>query len=132
MALGSAGCPCTDHRSPAIDLQVNIESRFSFVPVFNKKKFLPGCQQGMHSRSVQGWCGCTTQRCKVQPGLLTPGGEGVNTWLDRVRNLWGWVDGESKLGFLPVVNGQSLEKQGCKTGPSATSEGVEDQETLEF
>ena len=47
-------------------------------------------------------------------GLLTPG-DWVNTWGDQVfGNLWGWVDGKSKLGFLPIVDGESLEKEGCK------------------
>ena len=46
-------------------------------------------------------------------------------------DLRGWVDGESKLGLLSVVNGKSLQKKRTKTGTGTTSNSVEDQETLE-
>lgn len=41
------------------------------------------------------------------------------------------IDGETKLGLLAVIDGESLEKEGTKTGTGTTSDGVEDQETLE-
>merc|ERR1711881_813377 len=46
-------------------------------------------------------------------------------------DLWGWVDGETELGFLTVINGKSLEEEGTKTGSGTTTDGVEDKETLE-
>ena len=45
--------------------------------------------------------------------------------------MWGWVDGETELGFLTVVDGKSLEEEGTKTGSSSSTDGVEDEETLE-
>ena len=44
--------------------------------------------------------------------------------------MWGWVDGESELGFFTVVNGKSLEEEGTETGTGTTTDGVEDEETL--
>jgi len=44
--------------------------------------------------------------------------------------LWGWVNGESELGFLTVINGESLEKEGSETGTGSSTDGVEDEETL--
>lgn len=41
------------------------------------------------------------------------------------------IDGETKLGLLAVIDGESLEKERTKTGTGTTSDGVEDQETLE-
>ena len=46
-------------------------------------------------------------------------------------DLWGWVDGESELGLLSVVNGKSLQKKRTETRSGTTSNSVEDQETLE-
>jgi len=46
-------------------------------------------------------------------------------------DLGGWVDGESELGFLTVVDGESLEEERSETGTGTTSNGVEDEETLE-
>ena len=67
-------------------------------------------------------------------GVLEEGVSGQNgvVWLNNGgRNLWGWVDGETKLGFLTVVNGKSLEEEGSKTRSGTTTDGVEDEETLE-
>ena len=53
-------------------------------------------------------------------------------WLDDGGgDLRGWVDGEAELGLLAVVNGKSLEEERSKTGSSATTDGVEDEEALE-
>jgi hypothetical protein len=41
------------------------------------------------------------------------------------------VDGEFELGFLAVVGGESLKKEGAKARSSSSTEGVEDQEALE-
>jgi len=41
------------------------------------------------------------------------------------------VDGEAELGFLAVVDGKSLEQEGAEAGTSSTTDGVEDEETLE-
>merc|ERR1719273_2116632 len=60
------------------------------------------------------------------------GGEHRVVWLDDSGgDLWGWVDGESELGLLSVVDGESLEEEGSKTRSGTTSDGVEDEETLE-
>ena len=45
--------------------------------------------------------------------------------------MWGWVDGESELGFLTVIDGKSLEEKGSKTRSGTSTNGVEDEETLE-
>jgi hypothetical protein len=50
---------------------------------------------------------------------------------DGSGDLWGWVDGEAELGFLAVINGQSLEEERAESGASATTDGVEDEEALE-
>ena len=47
------------------------------------------------------------------------------------RDLWGWVDGETELGFLTVIDGKSFEKEGSETRSSSSTDGVEDKETLE-
>ncbi len=41
------------------------------------------------------------------------------------------VDSELELGFLAIIGGQTLQQQGAEPGPSSTTKGVEDQETLE-
>jgi hypothetical protein len=43
----------------------------------------------------------------------------------------GGVHGEFELGFLAVVCGETLEKEGAESRASSTAEGVEDQEALE-
>ena len=58
-------------------------------------------------------------------------GENGVVWLNNGGgDLWGWVDGETELGFLTVVNGKSLEEEGTETGSSSSTDGVEDEETL--
>merc|ERR1719273_1367990 len=60
------------------------------------------------------------------------GGEHRVVWLDDSGgDLWGWVDSESELGLLSVVNRESLKEEGSKTRSGTTSDGVEDKETLE-
>lgn len=67
-------------------------------------------------------------------GLLQSGvgsQDGV-VWLDDGGgDLWGWVDGEFELALLSVVNRETLHEEGTETGTSSTTEGVEDEETLE-
>jgi hypothetical protein len=46
-------------------------------------------------------------------------------------NLRGGVDSELELGLLAIVNGETLEKEGTETRAGTTTEGVEDEETLE-
>jgi len=59
------------------------------------------------------------------------GGEHGVVWLNNGGgNLWGWVHGETELGLLTVVDGESLEKKGTKSGSSSTTDGLEDKETL--
>ena len=50
---------------------------------------------------------------------------------DGGRDLRGRVDGETELGLLAVINGKSLEEEGSETGTGTTTDGVEDEETLE-
>jgi len=45
-------------------------------------------------------------------------------------HLWSWVYGELKLRLLPIVHAQPLHEEGCEPRASATSEGVENEETL--
>jgi hypothetical protein len=60
------------------------------------------------------------------------GGEDGVVWLNNGGgDLWGWVDGESELGFFTVVNGKSLEEERSETGTGSSTDGVEDEETLE-
>ena len=59
-------------------------------------------------------------------------GEDGVVWLNNGGgDLWGWIDGETKLGFLTIVHGKSLEEKGTETGSSSSTDGVEDKETLE-
>ena len=59
-------------------------------------------------------------------------GEHGVVWLNNGGgDLWGWVDGETELGFLSVVDGESLEEERSKTGSGTSTDGVEDEETLE-
>ena len=67
-------------------------------------------------------------------GMLEKGVSGQNgvVWLDNGGgDLWGWVDGETKLGFLTVIDGKSFEKKGSESGTGSSTDGVEDEETLE-
>ena len=66
-------------------------------------------------------------------GVLQKGvsGEHGVVWLDNGGgDLWGWVDGETELGFLTVINGKSLEEKGSESGTGSSTDGVEDEETL--
>jgi len=59
------------------------------------------------------------------------GGEDGVVWLNNGGgDLWGWIDGESELGFLTVIDGKSLEEEGSETGTGSSTDGVEDEETL--
>jgi len=59
------------------------------------------------------------------------GGENGVVWLNNGGgDLWGWVDGESELGFLTIINRESLEEEGSETGTGSSTDGVEDKETL--
>jgi hypothetical protein len=44
--------------------------------------------------------------------------------------LRGGVHREFKLGFLAIVHRETFQQQGAETRTSATTEGVEDEETL--
>jgi len=60
------------------------------------------------------------------------GGEHGVVWLNNGGgHLWGWVDGESELGLLTVVNGQALQKEGTETRSGTTTNSVEEDESLE-
>jgi hypothetical protein len=60
------------------------------------------------------------------------GGEHGVVWLnDGSGDLGGRIDGETELGLLAVVDGESLEEEGTETGAGTTTNGVEDEEALE-
>jgi len=60
------------------------------------------------------------------------GGQDGVVWLNNSGgDLWGWVDGETELGLLTVIDGESLKEERTKTGSGTTTDGVEDEETLE-
>ena len=60
------------------------------------------------------------------------GGEhGVVGLNDGGGDLGGGVDGETELGLLAVVDREALEEEGTETGTGTTTDGVEDEETLE-
>jgi hypothetical protein len=50
---------------------------------------------------------------------------------DRGRNARSRVDGELKLALLAVVGGKTFKEESTETGTCTSTEGVEDQETLE-
>jgi len=59
------------------------------------------------------------------------GGQDGVVWLNNSGgDLWGWVDGETELGLLTVIDGESLEEERSETGSSTTTDGVENEETL--
>jgi hypothetical protein len=47
------------------------------------------------------------------------------------RDLRGWVSAESELGFLSVVNGETLQEERAQTRAGTTADSVEDKEALE-
>jgi len=47
------------------------------------------------------------------------------------RDLGSRVDGELELGFLAIIDRETLHQQGSEAGSSATTERVEDEEALE-
>ena len=59
------------------------------------------------------------------------GQDGVVRLNNSGRDLGRGVDGELQLGFLSVVDGQSLAEERSQTGSGSSSEGVEDKESLE-
>jgi len=59
------------------------------------------------------------------------GEDGVVRLNDGGGDLRRGVDGESKLGFLTVIDGESLEEERSETGSGTSTNSVEDEETLE-
>jgi hypothetical protein len=60
------------------------------------------------------------------------GGQNSVVWFDYgSRDARRRVDGEFELRLLSIIARETLQEQGAKTGTSTTTEGVEDQETLE-
>ena len=59
------------------------------------------------------------------------GGQDGVVWLNNSGgDLWGWVDGETELGLLTVIDGESLKEERTETGSGTTTDGVENEETL--
>lgn len=50
---------------------------------------------------------------------------------DGSRHLGGGVDGELKLGLLAILAGKALKQKSTKSRAGTTTEGVEDQESLQ-
>jgi hypothetical protein len=59
------------------------------------------------------------------------GQDGVVRLNDSSGDLGRGIDGETELGLLTVIDGESFEEEGSETGTSTTTDGVEDHETLE-
>jgi len=59
------------------------------------------------------------------------GEDGVVRFNNGGGDLRGGVDGESELGFLTVIDGESLEEERSETGSGTSTDGVEDHESLE-
>ena len=59
------------------------------------------------------------------------GEDGVVRLNDGGGDLRRGVDGESELGFLTVIDGESLEEERSETGSGTSTNSVEDEETLE-
>ena len=60
------------------------------------------------------------------------GGEHGVVWLNNSGgDLGRGVDGEAELGFLSVIDGESLEEERAESGSGTTTDGVEDDEALE-
>ncbi len=60
------------------------------------------------------------------------GGQDGVVWLNNSDgDLRGWVDRELKLGLFSVINGEPLHKKGGESGSGTSTEGVEDEESLE-
>lgn len=59
------------------------------------------------------------------------GKDGVVGLDDRGGDLRRRVDTELELALLAIVDGQTLHQEGTETGTCSTTEGVEDEETLQ-
>merc|ERR1711939_870503 len=60
------------------------------------------------------------------------GGKDSVVWLhNSSRHLRGWVDAEPKLGLLAIVNRKTLQQERPKARAGATSNGVEQKESLQ-
>jgi len=59
------------------------------------------------------------------------GEDGVVRFNNGGGDLGRGVDGESELGFLTVIDGESLEEERSESGSGTSTDGVEDEETLE-
>jgi len=59
------------------------------------------------------------------------GQDGVVRFNDGSGDLGGGIDGETELGLLAVINGESFEEERSETGSSTTTDSVEDHESLE-
>ena len=60
------------------------------------------------------------------------GGQDGVVWLNNGSgDLGSWVDGELELGLLAVVDGETLHEEGGESRSGTTTEGVEDEESLE-
>jgi len=59
------------------------------------------------------------------------GGEDRVVWLNNsCGDLWGWINCESKLGFLSIVNRESFKEKRSESGTSSSTDCVEYKEAL--
>jgi len=59
------------------------------------------------------------------------GQDGVVGFNDSGGDLGGGIDGETELGLLAVIDGESFQKEGTETRSGTTSDSIEDHESLE-
>ena len=60
------------------------------------------------------------------------GGEDSVVWLNNsCGDLWGWINCESKLRFLSIVNRESFKEKRSESGTSSSSDCVEYKEALQ-
>ena len=50
---------------------------------------------------------------------------------NRCRDLWRWVNSETKLGLFPIVHRKSLKEKRSETRSGSSTNSVEDKEALE-
>jgi len=59
-------------------------------------------------------------------------GEDTVVWLNnRGGHLRRGIDGETKLGFLAIINRETLQQKRTKSRTSSSTNGIEDQKPLE-
>ena len=71
------------------------------------------------------------RKCYRREEKSVRGEHAIVGFYDGCGDLRRGVDGESELGFLTVIDGESLEEERSETGSGTATNGVEDEEALE-